>query len=537
MSPRTSDPMSRLLLLAPLLCLVMLTGCATSPATAPGAVTLPDGSRYEGELRDGLFDGKGTLSATDGARYEGEFRRGRYHGRGTYTSVGGDVYHGDFAEGELTGQARISYANGSSWEGEVRRWVPEGRGTFVLASGRRYTGEFSGGIPAGQVIVEHETGTRYEGGMRGWEAFHGPGVFTGGGATYRGTFENGRPIGVFSVERENSERYTGTIRNRDYHGEGRLVRADGAIYTGEFAFGRFHGAGTLEYVDAAGRPRTVSGRFERGLYTGDDADVYVRDGIARLDGERILFDQPRLLGDALRRLAPQRPGIPDLYFVAFGSHGSEDVFMREVRHAANVMADRFSAGERTLELVNNPATAHDTPLASVTNLRIALKEVGRRMDVEEDVLFLYLTSHGSEGHELSVQLDGVPLRGLSAVELDRIIADSGIKWKIVLVSACFSGGFIEHLRDDHTLVMTSAAADRTSFGCSNDSELTWFGRAYFADALATGESLPDAFETARDLVTEWEARDDYMPSNPQIHLPRPIAAKLEALGRDPSPGP
>lgn len=529
MSPRTSDPMYRHVFLASLLCLAVLTGCATAPTPPQGAVTLPDGSRYEGGTNGGFFHGKGTLSTTDGARYEGDFIRGRFHGRGTYTSAAGDVYHGDFVEGELTGRARIRYANGNSWDGEVRRWAPEGRGTYVLASGRRYTGEFSGGVPAGQVIVEHESGTRYEGGIQGWEAFHGPGVFTGNGGTWRGTFENGRPTGVFSVEREGGERYTGEIRKHDYHGSGRLVQADGTVYTGEFAFGRFHGEGTLEYVDADGHPRTVSGPWQNGLYAGEDAARYVRDGIARLDGERILFEQPRLLREALGRLEPQRAGIPDLYFVAFGSHGSEDVFMREVRHATGAMTARFGAAVRTLALVNNPETAHDTPLASITNLEAALQGIADRMDTGEDILFLYLTSHGSESHVLSVTLDGVPLRGLSAPHLARIIEDTGIRWKVILVSACFSGGFIEHLRDEHTLVMTSASADRTSFGCSNESELTWFGRAFFGDALPRSRSIPTAFEAARALVTEWEVRGDFTPSNPQIALTPAIATRLEGL--------
>ena len=64
------------------------------------------------------------------------------------------------------------------------------------------------------------------------------------------------------------------------------------------------------------------------------------------------------------------------------------------------------------------------------------------------------------------------------------------------------------LRGDRTWVITAARADRTSFGCADDNEFTYFGRALFKDAMAEATTLSGAFAQATKLVDEWEARDE-----------------------------
>src|SRR5690606_28806012 len=87
------------------------------------------------------------------------------------------------------------------------------------------------------------------------------------------------------------------------------------------------------------------------------------------------------------------------------------------------------------------------------------------------------------------------------------------------------------LEDETTLVMTAARADRTSFGCSDESEMTYFGRAYFEQALPHSDSFVAAFEQARMLITQWEERDfpEEERSEPQIALGSRIAAHLRTL--------
>ena len=92
-------------------------------------------------------------------------------------------------------------------------------------------------------------------------------------------------------------------------------------------------------------------------------------------------------------------------------------------------------------MMNNSTTAENLPLATARNLRYALRGISKKMQ-SEDRLFLFLTSHGSADHQLVVNLGKLSLRNLSADTLADTLGEPGIKWKIVVIAACYAGGFI-----------------------------------------------------------------------------------------------
>lgn len=247
--------------------------------------------------------------------------------------------------------------------------------------------------------------------------------------------------------------------------------------------------------------------------------------------EAIYYRQKALLDQAIGNLAPQRPGSTDMYFVAFGGDAHLDVFLRETLSISELFDNRFGTAGRSLRLVNNPATTKQYPLASTHNLSATLRQIGKRLDPREDILFLFLTSHGAP-EWLSVKFEPLRLNNLSARALRRMLDKSGIKWRVIVVSACFSGSFIDDLADDKTLVITAARHDRMSFGCAHESEFSYFGRAYFDDALRETFSFTDAFKTAAEAIEKLERSEGLDPSFPQIAIGKAIAPKLNALARD-----
>lgn len=248
------------------------------------------------------------------------------------------------------------------------------------------------------------------------------------------------------------------------------------------------------------------------------------------DPEAVIYDQPRLLQSAIDSLKPRQPGKPNLFVVAFAGDGGEDVFRNEVEYVDQLFSRRFDASGHVLVLENNPATVETRPLATLTNLRLALAAVAQRMDTAEDILLLYLSSHGSSDHELYVSMDPLPLNQVTPEDLAAALAtEPSIRWKVLVVNACYSGGFIDALRDDSTMVITAARSDRTSFGCGTESEITYFAKAFLAEALNETRSIPDAFELARAKVDTWEeAEQGDKRSEPQIASSRSIESKLES---------
>ncbi len=256
------------------------------------------------------------------------------------------------------------------------------------------------------------------------------------------------------------------------------------------------------------------------------------------DPEQVMFNQRPLLDAALGKLQPQTPGAVDLYAVTFAGDAEEDVFRNEAEYAAQLFAQRFDAAGHVLVLENNVATVATHPLATWTNLHYALEAIAKKMDPAEDILLVYLTTHGSEDHQLLVDLDPLPLDQIEPEDLvDAFKTTPAIRWKVIVVNACYSGGFVDALRDDSTMVMTSARADRTSFGCGADSDITYFGRAFLVDALNKTTSLRDAFNLAKQSVATQEIADKEEPSEPQIATSPSIEAKLATWQKQLRPRP
>lgn len=267
---------------------------------------------------------------------------------------------------------------------------------------------------------------------------------------------------------------------------------------------------------------------DRFWYSGS-AD-YQPSPLEKITHEELFQNQHVLLRQQLAALEPARAGRTDLYAVVFGSYGYEDVFMREVRFVTEELSALERMDRRVVHMINNEETVTDVPLATATNLRAALKHLGGMMK-EEDVLLLYLTSHGGKDGTLSVHLAyDYSFHQMTADLLAEILQESGIKNRIIFVSACYSGMMIDALKNDHTLIMTSAAKNRQSYGCSDESRLTYFADAYFSEALPQEGDWVKAFARAKKILEQRENAEGKTPhSDPQIFIGQNIAQMLAAV--------
>ncbi len=236
----------------------------------------------------------------------------------------------------------------------------------------------------------------------------------------------------------------------------------------------------------------------------------------------------RLLAEALDDFEPQRPGIIDLYAIGFAGDGTQDVFRNEIAYFPSLARQRLHA-RGALALVSHPDSleAEPRPLATYDNLQLALQGVAARMDTQEDVLLLYLTMHGTPEHELALYFPPFVEDTLVPEDLRALLDDAGIRNRVLVVSACYSGGFIPELRGPDTLLITAARQDRTSFGCDSESSATWFGRAWLVEGLNRADSFVDAYEYATRRVRQWERTEDVTASFPQMSMGKGIRTRLK----------
>ncbi|MHB1271210.1 MAG: C13 family peptidase [Rhodanobacter sp.] len=253
--------------------------------------------------------------------------------------------------------------------------------------------------------------------------------------------------------------------------------------------------------------------------------------------EQVLYLQRNLVRAALGKLTPRVAGKPNLYLVTFAGDGGEDVFRNEAEYAARLFAERFGATSHSVVLENNPATLSTHPLASWSNLEDVLHGLGKIMKPGRDILMLYVTSHGDEDHDLLVDMDPLPLDQIGASDLAGILDRQPFKWKVLVINACYSGGFIPPLHGPGTLVLTAARTDRSSFGCGSDSDITYFGKAWLVDALNRTPDFIQAFKLANIDISQWEKQDKVTPSEPQIDIGAGIAGQLALWRKGFIPGP
>ena len=248
-----------------------------------------------------------------------------------------------------------------------------------------------------------------------------------------------------------------------------------------------------------------------------------------VNAEQVFYRQPDLIAEVKTRLLPERPGVSDLYFVGMGSYAPQDVFMKEVQYIRRQFDARFDTRDRSIALINNEKTARDTPLASSSNLSLVLDHLGSIMRTDDDILFLFITSHGSEKHELSTDFWPLMLNPITPVDIRTKLDHAGIKWRVIVISACYSGGFIEPLKNDYSLIITAARKDKTSFGCSNENDFTYFGEAYFKDQLSKQISFTEAFRQASQAIAEREKKEGIEASYPQMYVGVQMQTKLKEL--------
>lgn len=243
--------------------------------------------------------------------------------------------------------------------------------------------------------------------------------------------------------------------------------------------------------------------------------------------------QARLMGDALDALAPQRPGELDVYMIT-AALWSDPVFEREATQAEAILRPHLGAEGRSIVLSAGGGTGNprNLPAATPNNLAAAIGHVGSLIDPAEDLVVVFITTHGAQDGTASLREHNRLVAGLRPTHLSSMLNTSNIRNRVVIVSACFSGAFIAPLANEDTIVLTAAAHDRSSFGCQPQNEWTFFGDALFNTALRRGDTLIEGFDNAKRLIERWEREQNLSPpSNPQRYVGTRAAELLRRAER------
>ncbi len=237
-----------------------------------------DGDDYDGEWRDSMPNGQGTLrTERSGVEvvYTGKFLNGSFHGRGVMEGTADDGHpvrlDGEWRYGMFwSGKDCSGYTDdGSYFEGAWDDGYPS-EGRLVSSDGDVYTGKFRNGLmECDSGHVEWADGGEWTGSWEGGRPMDGTGISYGDGWTFDGTLHLGKPVGNGTMSYD-----TGiTVKGRYLDGElqdgekATVTYEDGSEYVGGLNGLRKEGEGVLKFTEDT-RHYVYRGNFVNGFRHG-----------------------------------------------------------------------------------------------------------------------------------------------------------------------------------------------------------------------------------------------------------------------------
>jgi hypothetical protein len=198
---------------------------------------------------------------------------------------------------------------------------------------------------------------------------------------------------------------------------------------------------------------------------------------------------------------------------------AEPVFDKDVLSLTKAFSKRLGTPRSTAKF---GYTSNLLKRPSPENVNNAIAKVSSHARDGDDVVIVFLTTHGTEGLLAVKPSENEQATGVSADALRDFLKPAQNDQQIIILQACYSGSLIKGLKHPNRIIITAAAADKTSFGCSPGSRNTWFTKAMVA-ALPKANSWSDVFANTKSKVLEYEAQQGIPKSdqsNPQHFVGR-----------------
>lgn len=226
-----------------------------------------------------------------------------------------------------------------------------------------------------------------------------------------------------------------------------------------------------------------------------------------------------LLKKQFEQAEQRRQARPEgrLIFAGAAMHSQSKAFRSDVRLAEKTVL-AIDPNAIVFKLDNPiPGQDADWPYATRENVALVLRKVGAIARPADKVMLL-LSSHGNAGI-LGVNFAGREYPGVNVRWLTQSLAELGDTPTLLLLSACYSGSFVEPLARPNRIILTAAAKDRNSFGCEFHSTNTYFVDALLNQPSMKKRSLVQIMEQARIDVDRREKKQKLSPpSLPQMSI-------------------
>ena len=149
-----------------------------------------------GKFEKDVFSGKGRFRFKDGSVYEGEVKEGEYDGEGVYTFPDSLVIKAVYTRNQKNGKVEITKGDSMHFEGTCKKNKVDGPGTERINGEVVYKGNYTSGIPHGKGIIYFDNRMYYQGTVKkGVVSGLGTIYDTDGKEVHRGSFLQNKFVG------------------------------------------------------------------------------------------------------------------------------------------------------------------------------------------------------------------------------------------------------------------------------------------------------------------------------------------------------
>ena len=199
---------------------------------------------------------------------------------------------------------------------------------------------------------------------------------------------------------------------------------------------------------------------------------------------------------------------------------SGDDSIRNFDNSRDALGELFAAKGLAAENqhhLNSQFSLETKPPADQATLQaLALSFTQLNIRPEQDACLFYVSSHGKQG-------DGVYMKRVHDGQLTPAQLNTALNWTcgtaptVVMVSACYSGQFIQPLHADNRIIMTAASAQRPSFGCSEAQEYTFWDGCVI-DNFERSSTWENLYTNVKQCIAQKEQQLGYPASQPQAYF-------------------
>jgi hypothetical protein len=152
-------------------------------------------------------------------------------------------------------------------------------------------------------------------------------------------------------------------------------------------------------------------------------------------------------------------------------------------------------------------------LSSLANVREQLADTAQRANAG---CLIYFTSHGLPGGLIMMT---EPDEQVTPLQLNRLVQAACPNRPVILVlSACFSGGFINGLAGNDRMILTAARPDRTSFGCGDNDKYPFFDACVLERAPVSHDFIDLGSKVQTCVAAKEKEIGAKPPSEPQMWI-------------------